>query len=178
MSEFYCLVEDGQITKYNITLPTSVGNTSIPKGATGLDAFGLYPIVGERPAEQVGKRVSGPTYEFDGTQVNRVYTVEDIPLEEIKSKLIAEITEATQKRLDDFAKTRNYDGILSACTYATSSVPKFVLEGQYCVDVRDQTWATLYTIMSEVESGVRGMPSGFADIEPDLPVLTWPELTQ
>lgn len=176
MSEFYCLVEDGQITKYNITLPTAVDNTSIPKGATGLDKYGLYPIVGERPTEVVGKRVSGPSYEFDGTQVNRVYTVEDIPLEELKAKLIAEVTEAVQKRLGDFAKTRNYDGIMSACTYATSSVPKFLSEGQYCVDARDNTWAMLYTIMSEVESGVRPLPSGYADIEADLPVLTWPEI--
>lgn len=176
MSEFYCLVEDGQITKYNITLPTSVGNTSIPKGATGLDAFGLYPIVGERPAEQVGKRVSGPSYEFDGTQVNRIYTVEDIPLEELKAKLVAEITEATQKRLDDFAKTRNYDGVMSACTYVTSSVVKFATEAQYCVTARDQTWATLYSIMADVQAGTRPLPSGYDDISAELPVLAWPEV--
>lgn len=170
---YYCEIKDGQIVRYNITLPTAVGNTSIPKGATGLAAFGLYPIIGERPAEQSGKRVSGLAYEFDGTQVNRIYVVEDISVEELKDKLIAEVTEAVQKRLDDFAKTRNYDGILSACTYATDPNPTFAAEGQYCVTVRSQTWATLYTIMAEVESGVRPMPSKFADIEADLPVLTW-----
>lgn len=111
--------------------------------------------------------------EFVGTQVNRIYVVEDISVEELKDKLIAEVTEAVQKRLDDFAKTRNYDGILSACTYATDPNPTFAAEGQYCVTVRSQTWATLYTIMAEVESGVRPMPSKFADIEADLPVLTW-----
>jgi hypothetical protein len=86
----------------------------------------------------------------------------------------AEIVAATQARLDAFARTRNYDGILSACTYATSSVPKFKAEGQYCVDARDGTWAPLYTIMSEVEAGTRQMPTGFADVEPSLPQLTWP----
>jgi hypothetical protein len=89
-------------------------------------------------------------------------------------ELQAEIVEATQKRLDDFAKTRNYDGILSACTYASSSVPKFAAEGQYCVDARDNTWATLYTILGEVQAGTRPVPGGFADIEGDLPVLVWP----
>ena len=89
-------------------------------------------------------------------------------------QIIAEVTAATQKRLDDFARTRNYDGILSACTYATSSMPKFTAEGQYAVDVRDNTWATLYAIMGEVQAGTRPMPTGFADIEADLPVLAWP----
>lgn len=84
------------------------------------------------------------------------------------------IEQQTQKRLDDFAKTRNYDSILSACTYATSSVPKFQAEGQYCVVARDETWATLYTILAEVEAGVYPMPTSFADIEPELPALVWP----
>jgi hypothetical protein len=85
-----------------------------------------------------------------------------------------EIIQNTQKRLDDFAKTRLYDGILSACTYATSSVPKFQAEGQYCVDARDNTWATLYTVLAEVEAGTRPMPGGYADVESLLPNLVWP----
>lgn len=86
----------------------------------------------------------------------------------------AEIVQATQARLDGFAQQRNYDGILSACTYATSSVPKFAAEGQYAVLRRDDTWATLYTILAEVEAGTRAMPTGYADVEPELPVLAWP----
>lgn len=89
-------------------------------------------------------------------------------------ELIKEVTDATQARLDAFAKTRNYDGILSACTYATSSVPKFATEGQYCVSARDVTWAALYGIMAEVQTGTRPMPTGFTDIEPELPALEWP----
>lgn len=89
-------------------------------------------------------------------------------------RLMQSIVDATQKRLDDFAKTRNYDGILSAATYATSTAPKFQAEGQYAVEVRDATWATLYTILAEVEAGIRPAPSGFADIEPELPALAWP----
>lgn len=84
------------------------------------------------------------------------------------------IVQATQDRLDTFARTRNYDGILSLCTYATSSVPKFAAEGQYGIDARDNTWATLYQILDEVQAGIRPAPSGYADIEPQLPVLQWP----
>lgn len=90
-------------------------------------------------------------------------------------RLMQSIVDATQKRLDDFARTRNYDGILSLCTYATSTVPKFQQEGQYGVEARDATWAALYTILAEVEAGARPVPSGFADIEANLPTLAWPE---
>ena len=83
---------------------------------------------------------------------------------------------ATQARLDDFARTRAYDGILSACTYATSSVPKFATEGQYAVTARDATWAALYAFMDSVIAGTQPMPSSFADVEPFLPTLTWPTL--
>jgi hypothetical protein len=88
--------------------------------------------------------------------------------------LKATIADATQERLDAFARTRNYDGILSASTYAVSTNAKFAAEGQYCVNARDATWATLYAILAEVEAGTRPIPTSFADIEPDLPILEWP----
>lgn len=97
-----------------------------------------------------------------------------LPFVKSPEQIKAEIVEATQKRLDDFARTRNYDNIMSACTYATSAVPKFAAEGQYCVNARDNTWAALYAILAEVEAGTRPMPSGYTDIEPLLPVLEWP----
>ena len=92
------------------------------------------------------------------------------PPEQIQSEIVT----ATQKRLDDFAKTRNYDGILSLATYATSTVPKFQAEGQYGVEARDATWSKLYEILAEVEAGTRPMPSSYADIEFELPPLVWP----
>lgn len=88
--------------------------------------------------------------------------------------LQAAIVLATQARLDAFARTRNYDGILSAATYASSGVAKFALEGQLCVTARDATWATLYSVLAEVQAGTRAVPESFADIEPLLPVLDWP----
>lgn len=90
------------------------------------------------------------------------------------ASLIAGITRDAQARLDAFAQTRNYDGILSACTYATSSVPNFAAEGQYCVDARDAMWSALYAMWAEIEAGTRPIPAGFSDLLPDLPVLAWP----
>lgn len=91
-----------------------------------------------------------------------------------KQRLIDQVTTRTQERLDTFAKTRNYDSILSAATYSTSTIPKFQAEGQYAVETRDATWAKLYEILAEVEAGTRPMPSGYEAIEGELPVLNWP----
>lgn len=84
------------------------------------------------------------------------------------------IVQQTQQRLDDFARSRGYDSCLSCCTYATSPTPRFAAEGQYCVGARDATWAKLYEMLDEVLAGTRPMPSGYADVEPELPVLAWP----
>lgn len=102
-----------------------------------------------------------------------IKTAEQLQAEALAA-LQAQIVSATQTRLDAFARTRNYDGIMSLCTYATSGVQKFADEGQYGVQLRDATWATLYQILDEVESGQRPVPDGFADIENDLPVMEWP----
>lgn len=92
-------------------------------------------------------------------------------------QLQAMVVQATQARLDDFARTRNYDGILSACTYADSSVPKFAAEGQYAVTARDATWAALYALLADVQAGARPAPASFDDVQPLLPVLEWPNET-
>lgn len=89
-------------------------------------------------------------------------------------QIIAQYTEAVQQHLDTFARTRNYDGILSAATYATSSVPKFKAEGQYAVEARDNTWATAYQILAEVEAGTRPMPT-LDEVIAALPALVWPQ---
>jgi hypothetical protein len=85
----YALIENGEITRINITLPISIGNASIPKGATGLESFGLYPIVGDEPSHTDRERIAGPQYVFDGAQVNRVFTVEAIPDEEVAGQVRA-----------------------------------------------------------------------------------------
>lgn len=108
----------------------------------------------------------------------------DIPLPKIAKYIFPErfvarspqeaIIDATQRRLDDFARTRNYDGILSACTYATSLVPKFAAEGQYAVQARDTTWAALYALLARVQAGEVPAPASFDDVVSLLPTLEWP----
>ena len=89
------------------------------------------------------------------------------------TEILADYTAAIQARLDRFAGTRGYDGILSACSYASSTNAKFQAEGQYCVSARDETWAACYAIMAEIEAGVRAIPS-LEELLAELPVLEWP----
>lgn len=86
-----------------------------------------------------------------------------------------EVIQKTQELLDNFARTRNYDNILSACTYAVSSVPKFKAEGTYCTIIRDQIWTKLYDILADVQNGLRPLPESFEEILPELPDLKWPD---
>ena len=85
-----------------------------------------------------------------------------------------QFTAAIQQRLDTFAHTKNYDGILSAATYATSTVPQFRAEGQYAVEARDATWAKGYEILGAVLAGERPMPT-LDEVMASLPPLEWPE---
>ncbi len=85
------------------------------------------------------------------------------------------ISSAIQKRLDDFAKTKGYDSILSACSYTTSTSESFRAQAQYCVQARDDTWTVASTIWDDVVAGKRSAPTSLEDIESDLPSLTWPD---
>ena len=158
-------------------------NTGFPAGfdLTTLGYEQILPVIAPTfdPITQIVRRVD-PVRRDDGRLIEAWEVValdaETVAANQARAKqqLITSVTQATQQRLDDFARQRNYDGILSACTYATSAVPKFAAEGQYCVTARDATWATLYAIMAEIEAGARTMPTGYSSIELDLPPLVWP----
>lgn len=90
------------------------------------------------------------------------------------AQLEAHFIDIIQRRLDAFAQERNYDSILAACSYSTSSVAKFRTEGQTCVTLRDSTWTAAYDILGKVRAGLRTLPSNIAEIESDLPLLVWP----
>lgn len=159
-------------------------DTSFPVELTDdlMQAFGVFPVAKAAPAYDAitqGVREIAPAL-VDGAYVQQ-WEVFDLEPETIAANQQAaalrvkqEIVDATQKRLDDFARTRNYDGILSACTYATSAVPKFAAEGQYAVQARDATWAALYQFMADVQAGTQPVPNGFEDVGPLLPPLAWP----
>ena len=160
---------------------SAFSNVSFPAvmSEDDIEYVGLLPVtLTPQPSfdRRIEKVVELTPVEAEGTWTQQWSVV---PLDAAEQAAMAlqiqqEIVTATQQRLDDFARTRNYDSILSACTYAADPNPKFAAEGQYCIDARGATWSKLYEILAEVEAGTRPMPSGYADIEPELPPLAWP----
>lgn len=162
-------------------LPATIAGWSATDAAdlTGLDAAydladtGYWPVIEQIPTYNpvTHDLVAGDiTIDAVAKSVTRAWTAV-VNSERLQASIVA----ATQSRLDTFAKTRGYDGILSATTYAASTVPQFAAEGQYAVVARDLTWAALYAMLAEVQAGTRPIPDAFSDIEGELPALVWSE---
>lgn len=145
-------------------------------GAVMADESPLEPGVYLIPSGSVD---APPPREADGTVarwVSGAWVAESTtvpePVPPTPEEVQAAIVDAVQARLDAWAQARRYDSILSACTYAASTVPKFAAEGQHAVAMRDATWAALYQVLDDVQAGALAVDS-YADVAPLLPVLDW-----
>lgn len=96
------------------------------------------------------------------------------PLPPTPEQIVASMTAKVQEHMDVKARERNYDGILSLCTYATSLNAKFAAEGQAGVEWRDAVWVKCYAVLAEVEAGLREQPT-VEQLIAELPVFVWPD---
>lgn len=79
----YCLIENGEIARYNVTLPFATPAFSVTSSTKNVEDFGLYPVTGQEPSYNPDRqRLSGPTYKVVGKTVERTWKVEQIPDEE------------------------------------------------------------------------------------------------
>ncbi len=143
-----------------------------------------YAFVGHSetpPYDQFTQRLEqdAPMENESGDWV-RTWRVVDLPEEEIAALRSAHvesiqhsIIHEVQVRLDEFARSRMYDSMLSLCSYANSSLPKFKQEATRALLLRDQTWEALYYLLDQVMAGELEMPNSYTDIEDMMPVLTW-----
>jgi hypothetical protein len=182
----YAKLNEGAVVVYPYhihTLRLENPNTSFPNNIeVDFDALSEFNVVRVFPTAQPGynpmtkKVVEGTPVAKEG-RWEQVWEVVDLSPEELVAKVVefkASVVYKVQERLDAFARTRNYDNILSAATYATSKVARFAAEGQYAVEARDGTWAALYQLMAEVDAGTRTPPTSYEEIEVELPTLAWP----
>lgn len=86
-----------------------------------------------------------------------------------------ELTAAVQAHMDSIAKTKGYDNILSAVTYADESgVPTFQAEGIAFRAWRSAVWEYCYAQLAAVLKGEREAPTA-AELITELPELVLPE---
>lgn len=110
-----------------------------------------------------------PDYEETEEEIRLVYRY--VFSEEKAQKHYCQLA---QNRMDEKARERNYDGIMSVCSYATSSFPRFASEAAACVIWRDAVWAKCYELLDAVKAGKIEIPTEEAFLEM-LPELVWPD---
>lgn len=83
-----------------------------------------------------------------------------------------------EKRLNDFAATRRYASIYTACNARDSHIEKYAAEGEYCLKMWGETYAKCEELLAEympaVLAGERPIPT-WEEVEAHLPALVWPD---
>lgn len=74
------------------------------------------------------------------------------------AEVVSVYNNAVQAHLDSFAASWRYVSILSAASYANSTIPQFQAEAQALILWRDQTWLSCYNTLAAVEAGIEPMP--------------------
>jgi len=179
----YAKVTDGVLQEYPYTKEmlirdnpnTSFGASLSPESLASWGLYVVHPLPHPEFNVLTHKRIeTNPV--FDGENWVQQWSIEALSAEESTANISAakeRIGIQAQQRLDNFAKTRGYDNIVVACTYATSANSVYRTEGQRCVDLRDAVWAALSTIFAAVDAKQREMVSNIHELDAELPELTW-----
>ena len=114
--------------------------------------------------------------EGKAAEQRRFQIVANEPYRESPEQMQARYTALAQQALDSFARTRGYDGIMSACSYYGSGDRQFAAEAAYCMNLRDHTWRKGHEILNAVKAGDMELPNE-ADFLSMLPTAEaeWPE---
>lgn len=90
---------------------------------------------------------------------------------------LADYAAAAQAMLDERARERGYDGILSAVSYLDDPHPPFAAEAAALKAWRSAVWAYATAALAEVEAGARpapDLPDWLAELAGACP-FAWPE---
>jgi len=97
------------------------------------------------------------------------YTTLTAPPAPTAAQIIAQFETAVQDYLDTFAQTWNYESILSAASYANSTVAQFKNEALALIAWRDEVWSSCYAAEAAIQAGTQAMPASPAAFIATLP---------
>jgi|GEM_PF-3578502 hypothetical protein len=92
-----------------------------------------------------------------------------------KEIYLYEFEENVLKYLDNVAKERGYDDIISLCSYATSSNEQFRKEGIAGNEFRDKVWIKFFELSEQIKNGERDLRISSETLCKLLPEIVWPD---
>lgn len=101
---------------------------------------------------------------------NEPTTVTSVPTPE---QIITSITDAVQKHLDSVAQVREYDGIVSLCSYVDTGDDTFDAEGAAGRTWRSSVWRYCKQLRIDIQAGTRTVPT-IEELINELPEMEWP----
>jgi len=122
-------------------------------------------------AQAIQTDAAGIGWTWDGQTL--IPPPEPEPVPPTPEQIQQRMTGLMQAHLDDTAKTRGYDGILSLCSYTGSANPQFAAEAKAGMAFRDAVWAYGYQVLAKVQAGARAIPTD-EDLLAELPAIEWP----
>lgn len=118
------------------------------------------------PTAAVSVDADGVIHQQDATSIDHA-AVMSRAVELAKADTIRRYESAVKARLDQVARARGYDSIISACSYAGANNP-YQTEAAALLAWRAAVWQTCYAILADVEAGHRAPPS-IDDMLAELP---------
>lgn len=168
--------------KGRMNLPQTLPAEMRAFAPTSLAALGWFPAEITRPPLGPDQTYTNPVLFFAGDHVMAVYPVRDLEPEEIADRVqqaaaaleeqLRALAEAVQEFLDATASARDYNNLLSACSYAASSDPTFAAEAAACQAWRDSVWQHCKAMREAVRAGLP-LPTA-EELIASLPPMVWP----
>lgn len=134
--------------------------------------------VAAKPAVNLGEKavLASPTFSGVTASWSVAWDIVPMTVDELavaRQEVFLQVREEASARLDAFAQTRNYDSIVTLCSYAGSADASFAAEGQRGQVLRDQTWRALIDYEAGIDAGTIAQPTSIDEILAVLPALTW-----
>ena len=183
----YAYVKNNSIDSVYDFLPKNwqnISNFNLLNDWTYYNYLGWQQIVKDIPVyNPATQKIDFDKHVLIGGIVHEQYKVIDLPIPPISQPYIqslddikAQVRSEVQAALDAFAQTRGYVNIADCCSYILepNHSSHFYIEGQYCVQLRTNTFTTFDQIFTDIKNGVRAIAYHYSDILPDLPIMQWP----